>query len=162
MSKSHIHVREAHLEDAEVLARFNEAMALETEGLRLEPAVIRAGVCAVLEDPSKGRYFVAEREGRAAGCLMVTSEWSDWRCGTFLWIQSVYVDPAFRRQGIFAALYRRVEGIAVAPGHCGIRLYMDGGNRSARRAYERLGMAHRGYLVFETADGLRAAPPPAG
>src|SRR6185503_20699634 len=101
-------IREARSGDAETLARFNEAMALETEGLRLEPAVIRAGVRAVLADPARGRYFVAERAGAVAGALLITYEWSDWRNATFLWLQSVYVDPAERGRGVFTRLFRHV------------------------------------------------------
>ena len=155
MEPTTITVRDARPEDAETLARFNEAMALETEGVRLDPAGIRAGVRAVIADPSKGRYFVAEADGRAAGCLMITCEWSDWRNGTYLWIQSVYVEPAFRRRGVFTALYRHVEAIAASPGHCGLRLYVDEGNAAAQAVYRRLGMEHRGYVVFETRDRLR-------
>jgi GNAT superfamily N-acetyltransferase len=156
MSMSATRVRGARAEDVEALARFNEAMALETEGIRLDPATIRAGVRAVLDDPSRGLYLVAERDGVIAGCLLLTYEWSDWRNALFLWIQSVYVDPAHRRCGVFTALFRRAEEMASAPGHCGLRLYMDSGNAAARRTYERLGLEHRKYLVFETKDSLRA------
>ena len=150
-----ISIREARPGDAEPIARFNEAMALETERLRLDPATIRAGVRAVLDDPARGRYFVAEEAGRVVGALMTTYEWSDWRNGTFLWIQSVYVEPAHRRRGVFTALYRRVEEMARSPGYCGLRLYMEAENHGARKTYEALGMTHRSYLVFETRDRLR-------
>ena len=155
MSTSGVDVRFARAEDVETIALFNEAMALETEDVRLAPATIRKGVAAVLTDPGKGRYLVAERSGELAGTLLLTYEWSDWRNATFLWIQSVYVAPAHRRQGVFTALFRRVEEIASAPGHCGVRLYMDSGNAEARRTYERLGLEHRSYLVFESPDLLR-------
>ena len=155
MSSNDITVRDAAPGDAEVLALFNEAMALETEGIRLDPAAIRAGVRAVLDDPSKGRYLVAERGGRVAGALLITHEWSDWRNGMFLWLQSVYVDPMHRKRGVFTRLFRRTEELASAPGRCGLRLYMDAHNGAARAAYERLGMRHGNYLVFETKDKLR-------
>jgi len=130
-------------------------MALDTEQIRLNPETIRAGVKAVLDEPSRGRYLVAEIGGRIAGALLITYEWSDWRNATFLWIQSVYVDPGHRRRGVFTRLHRRVEELASSPGICGIRLYMDSDNHVARKTYESLGMAHRNYLVFETPDGLR-------
>ncbi len=155
MNSGDIFVRDARKDDCEIIALFNEAMALETEGLRLEPLTIRAGIRAVLDDPSKGRYYVAERRRQVAGALLVTFEWSDWRNGMFLWIQSVYVDPAHRRAGVFTGLYRHVEAIAKSPGHCGLRLYMDAHNAGARATYERLGMRHENYLVFETLDRLR-------
>lgn len=155
MQGTDITVRDARGDDAEILAIFNEAMALETEGLRLDPLAIRAGVRAVIADPAKGRYHVAERQGRVAGALLVTFEWSDWRNAMYLWLQSVYVDPAHRRRGVFSRLYAHVEAIARGPGHCGLRLYMDAHNAPARAAYERLGMRHQSYLVFETHDRLR-------
>lgn len=91
------------------------------------------------------------------GQLLITVEWSDWRNGTFWWLQSVFVDPPFRRRGIFQALFRHVQQLAA--GHenvCGLRLYMDSRNARARRVYERLGMKHTGYEVFEV--DYRAAP----
>jgi GNAT superfamily N-acetyltransferase len=150
-----ITIRHAGATDAEAIARHNEAMALETEGLRLDPARIRAGVHAVLGDPAKGSYLVAERAGEVAGTLLVTYEWSDWRNALFLWLQSVYVEPHHRRRGVFRALFAEVARRAASPGHCGLRLYMDAHNAAARATYERLGMRHRGYLVFETDDALR-------
>ena len=36
---------------------------------------------------------VAERDGQVVGQTMITYEWSDWRNGTFWWIQSVYIPP---------------------------------------------------------------------
>ena len=43
----------------------------------------------------------------AAGCVMVTTEWSDWRNAAFWWIQSVYVVPEFRRCGVFGLCTRK-------------------------------------------------------
>jgi ribosomal protein S18 acetylase RimI-like enzyme len=150
-----ITVRDARADDAETIACYNEAMARETEDLRLDPATIRAGVKAVIDDPGKGKYFVAEVDGRVAGCLLVTYEWSDWRNGTFLWLQSVYVDPEHRRRGVFKALFARVQEIGASQGFCGMRLYVDSHNAGAQKTYDRLGMGFRGYLVFETYDRLR-------
>ena len=155
MAASEVNVRDARIEDTEIIARFNEALALESEGVRLDPATIRAGVKAVLADPAKGRYFVAERSGKIAGALMITYEWSDWRNAMFLWLQSVYVDPGHRKEGVFRALYHHVEAIAFSPGHCGLRLYMDRENSAAWKTYERLGMSHGSYILLETPDRLR-------
>src|SRR3546814_3907296 len=75
---------------------------------------------------------------------MLTREWSDWRNGDWWWIQSVYVVPAWRRQGVFAALYRHVEELALAtPGVVGLRLYVERGNDAARRTYAALDMVDR-------------------
>lgn len=145
-----VSIRLAASGDAETIARFNRAMAQETEQRALDPERLRRGVEAVLRDPSKGRYWVAEVEGRLAGQLLVTYEWSDWRNGAFWWIQSVYVDPEFRRRGVFRALYEHVVREArQAPEVCGLRLYVEQHNRRAQNAYERLGMRPTPYRIFE-------------
>ena len=112
-------IRGATVADAEVIAAFNAAMALETEHKRLDPVVLRAGVEGAIARAGAARYFLAEVEGRVVGQLMVTFEWSDWRNGDFWWIQSVYVDPAFRSRGILGNLYRHVEGLGGRLGRAG-------------------------------------------
>ena len=144
-------IRDARPTDRECLARGNEAMALETEHKQLGPDTIRLGLAAVLENPALGRYFVAEdAAGNVLGQLMVTYEWSDWRNGQFWWIQSVYVLPAARGQGVFRALYDHVEALTRAtPGVIGLRLYVESDNLAAQRTYRRCGMDDAGYRVFE-------------
>ena len=145
-----ITVRDATAADADGIARSNVAMALEAEHKQLDPAVVDAGVRAVFDDAARGRYFVAERDGRVVGQLMITCEWSDWRNGLFWWIQSVYVDPSARRGGVFRALYAHVERLARGDGAvCGLRLYVDRDNRRAQETYRRCGMLDSGYLVME-------------
>ena len=46
-------IRPATPADAEVIVNFNLQMALESEGLRLEPASLRFGVLASLENPDR-------------------------------------------------------------------------------------------------------------
>jgi ribosomal protein S18 acetylase RimI-like enzyme len=143
-------IRKAVPADAPVIAHFNTAMALETEGRRLDPMRASAGARRLFEDPSLGFYLVAELEGEIAASLMVTSEWSDWRNAQFWWIQSVYVRPDLRRRGIFRALYDALRKAAQAdPGVCGFRLYVDQDNAPAMATYEALGMEATAYRMFE-------------
>jgi GNAT superfamily N-acetyltransferase len=146
-----LRIRDAIPSDREFLARGNEAMALETEHKRLDPHVVRQGVATVLGDQAHGRYFLAEDDaGQPVGQLMVTCEWSDWRNGQFWWIQSVYVLPAARKQGVFRALYDHVDRLSqTTPGVIGLRLYVESDNVAAQRAYRRCGMNDSGYRVFE-------------
>src|SRR5512146_2642080 len=128
-----ITIRDAQIDDATFLAAGNVAMALESEHKRLDPATVARGVQAVLDDSSRGRYFVAERDGRPVGQLMVTYEWSDWRNGNFWWIQSVYVLPEARRLGVFRRLFAHLERLAKADATvCGIRLYVERENARAQ------------------------------
>lgn len=151
MSPAPALIRPAALADVDTLAAFNVAMALETEALALDPDTVRRGVAAVIADREKGSYRVAERDGKVIGQLMITREWSDWRCGWWWWIQSVYVAPEARRDGVYRALYRSVIDDADRAGDVrGIRLYVERDNVRAQRAYEALGMERGKYLVYET------------
>ena len=143
-------IRLAASRDAEVLIEFNRAMALETEGKDLLPDVIGAGVHSLLENPASGFYLIAEADGRAVGTLLVTKEWSDWRNGSFWWIQSVYVPREFRRRGVYRRLYEHVKELAAQDAKvCGFRLYVERENSRAQAVYRALGMGETRYLVFE-------------
>lgn len=136
--------------DLEVLCGFQQAMALETEGKRLDDAVLRRGLALVLEDPAKGCYLLAEREGEPVGCAMWTREWSDWRGAWFWWFQSVFVAEAARRTGVFRALYGAVLERAREEGNvCGVRLYVETENEGAQATYEALGMQPAHYRMYE-------------
>ncbi|MCC6623639.1 MAG: GNAT family N-acetyltransferase [Deltaproteobacteria bacterium] len=136
----------------------NVAMAHETEAVALDPARVLRGVDAVLADPAKGFYLVAELDGAYAGQLMVTYEWSDWRDGTQWWIQSVWVPPEHRRRGVYRALHEAVVTRARAAGAVGVRLYVADTNARAMATYAALGMEDAGYRVFE----LELPPGPPG
>lgn len=143
-------VRPALPSDIDTIAAFNAAMALETEALELDLDTLRRGVSAMLADPSKGSYRVALSDGALVGQVMITTEWSDWRCGYWWWLQSVYVLPEARRKGVFRALFRSVVEDAERAGDVrGIRLYVEQDNARAQRTYESLGMKRGKYLVFE-------------
>ena len=84
------------------------------------------------------------------GSLLTTYEWSDWRNGTVLWIQSVYVDSRYRKQGIYGTLYSYIKTVVAADESLkGVRLYVDESNKAAREVYTRLGMNGEHYRVFE-------------
>ncbi len=143
-------LRNAETTDWAAIAEFNRALATETEDKALDWDTICSGVRRVLEDELKGRYFVAETGGRIVGMTMITYEWSDWRDGWIWWIQSVYVHPDFRGQGVFGRLYRHVMATASDTGVGTVRLYVLGSNTRARAVYEKLGMKETGYAVLET------------
>ena len=97
---TNIRVRNATRADIERIAEFQQAMALETEGRRLDSAVSTQGIIAIFDDPRKGFYIVAvarsddDNADEVVGSLLITYEWSDWRNANHWWIQSVYVDVA--------------------------------------------------------------------
>lgn len=147
-------IRKARPGDAPVIAEFNIRLARETEHLELDRKIVSAGVRALLKDPKKGVYFVAEEDGQLAGQLCLTYEWSDWRDGNFWWIQSVFVRKECRGRGVFSTLFSHVEARARRNRDIvGLRLYMEKDNHRARRAYAKLGLKQTYYQVFEKLTG---------
>ena len=153
MSKSapdQLVIRQARADDLDVLVRFSAAMALETEGRSLDPERLRLGTQAVFDSPDRGFYLVAEVPGRIVGQLMITYEWSDWRHGVFWWIQSVYVDPSWRRRGVYRRMHQYViEEARARTEVCGVRLYVEGENHVAKAVYAQVGLVPTTYEVFE-------------
>ena len=108
MTTQDLFIRPARIQDLDTLTRFSAAMALETERRTLDPLRLRQGTLTVLEEPHHGSFYVAElrSDHLVVGQLLITYEWSDWRNAQFWWIQSVYVDPGWRRQGVYRACTR--------------------------------------------------------
>ncbi|MBS0169230.1 MAG: GNAT family N-acetyltransferase [Nitrospira sp.] len=158
-------VRPATVDDLDILTTFSAAMAWETEQRRLEIPRLRQGTHAVLDRPERGQFYVAElREAPSAdrvlvGQLLITYEWSDWRNAQFWWIQSVYVTPRWRRQGVYRCMHRTIVDLARSRADvCGVRLYVEGDNAVAKQVYERVGLSSSPYRIYES-DFVLPAPP---
>lgn len=149
-----IKIRPGLLFDIDTIAEYQVKMALETENMKLDAATVNLGVTAVMDDPGKGKYWLAEIDGKVAGCLLTVPEWSDWRNGTVLWIHSVYVHPDFRKHGVYKAMYGHLKQM-VDEAHDlrGLRLYVDKTNIQAQKVYEALGMSGEHYHLFEWMKG---------
>lgn len=147
---SMIAIREAIPDDALYIIDFQLKMAQETESLALDYHTVTKGVHAVFEDAGKGKYYVATDNNKVIGSLMITYEWSDWRCGQVLWIQSVYIVPEGRGKGVFRLMYKHIQSlITPESGNRGIRLYVDKTNTRAQHVYEKLGMNSEHYQMYE-------------
>lgn len=149
-----IQVRVAQEHDIDFLVKYNTALAKETEGKILSEPTVRDGVLALLHRAKLGSYIVAEMTNASGrnlvGQVMITYEWSDWRNGVIWWIQSVYVDPAWRRQGIYRAMHHYIlEQAKKEPEIRGIRLYVEHQNHTAQAVYQTVGLTNAGYLVYE-------------
>jgi GNAT superfamily N-acetyltransferase len=144
-------IKEAVRLDAPYIVDFQLKMAYETENLVLTKSVVELGVEAVFDDISKGTYYVAEVDGNVVGSLLTTYEWSDWRNGQVLWIQSVYTLKDFRSQGVFKELYSYIKDKVNDPSNNfrGIRLYVDKTNGAAQKVYDKLGMENHHYEMYE-------------
>jgi GNAT superfamily N-acetyltransferase len=145
-----LEIRDATLDDAVTIVDFNQRLAWESEHKRLDHQTLSQGVERLLSDASRGRYFVACRDGQIVGQLLITYEWSDWRNGPIWWLQSVYVVPEFRRQGVFRRLHAHVRSLAKDQSQAvALRLYVERNNHAAHEVYRQAGMEDAGYFVME-------------
>ena len=144
-----IQIRRAQVGDLEVIVEFNIKLAYESEGVELDNERLRSGVNNALQGDHRAFYLIAELGDSVVGQLMVTYEWSDWRNGEFWWLQSVFVRPEFRRQGVLKALYARVLELAADHGVCGVRLYVERENLTAKSAYRSFGLAPTVFEMYE-------------
>ncbi len=145
-----IRILKADDSDIKVITNFQILMARETEGMELDADTVLRGVGTVFAEPGKGFYLVARKEDMLVGSLMITYEWSDWRARQVWWIQSLYVLPDFRRQGIFKQMFAWLQDSLESDDSIGgIRLYVDRTNVSAQKVYESLGMDGNHYRFYE-------------
>ena len=143
-------VRIATINDVEAIVDFQLKMAAETEGIELHKPTVLKGVTAVISDNTKGQYYVTEINNRIVASLLTTYEWSDWRNGTILWIQSVYVLNEYRRKGVYRNMYSHIKQLVLDNEKLnGIRLYADKSNHAAHKTYQKLGMSPDHYVTFE-------------
>jgi GNAT superfamily N-acetyltransferase len=135
-----IQVIQAGPRQTEIIAEFNQAMAIETEGRKLPWDKIHPGIKAILQDSSLEFYLAALYQGEVVGCLAITYEWSDWRNGLFWWIQSVFVAPSHRTKGQFTGLYSHVKGLASwQPDVRAVSLYVEKEHTTTQQTYKKLG-----------------------
>ena len=149
-------IREANIDDSPSIVDFQIAMALETENLVLDKSTVEKGVQAVFDNHEKGAYYIAEIDSEVVGSLLTTYEWSDWRNGRVLWIQSVFIHSKYRGQGIYRMLYEHIKEIVENENtdFRGIRLYVDKSNVDAQKVYEKLGMENHHYEMYEWMNDL--------
>lgn len=144
-----ISIRMGVEDDMFSIVEFQLKMAKETEGRILDIDIVEDGVASVLGNNDKGFYLIAEYGNSVIGSLMVTKEWSDWNDMWYYWVQSVYVSPEHRKEGIFSQMYKKVKEIALENGTNIIRLYVDQNNTNAKVVYSNLGMHRSNYEMYE-------------
>ncbi len=146
-----LQITKANPEDTANIVAFQMKMAMETEGMQLDESIVQQGVRAVFQDRSKGIYYVAKIHEKTVGSMLTTFEWSDWRNGQIVWIQSVFVDQDYRGQRVFSKMYAYLQDIVrdAENNYCGLRLYVDKSNVAAQKVYDSLGMQNHHYDLYE-------------
>jgi GNAT superfamily N-acetyltransferase len=144
-----LHIRRASLEDLAILVSFTLAEALEAEGIERSAERVTEGVLAGLEDPAVAMYWVMESpDASLVGSISVVREWSDWNGAYYWWIQSLYIKPEFRGQGLLKPLIEVVREEAKRQGALELRLYAHRSNERALSAYRREGFRELPYQVM--------------
>jgi GNAT superfamily N-acetyltransferase len=109
-------LREATPADVPTIARFVRALA-EYEKLGHEAKGTEADFhAAIFGTPRRAGCLIAEVDGEAAGMALY-----HWTFSTFLarhgrWLEDLWVEPRFRRQGIAKALFARLAKDTLAEG----------------------------------------------
>ena len=143
-------IRRATPDDVETLAEFNCLLARESENKELNADTVLSGVRRGLQQGDEVVYYVAEVESQVVGSLMLTREWSDWRDGWIIWLQSVYVRAPFRRQGVFRTLLNHVTKLLDERSDVVVlRLYVERNNTRAMAVYTQSGFVDSDYKVLE-------------
>ena len=87
-----------------------------------------------------------ERDGRAAGVVLLAKTYSREAGGRVLWIEEVFVLPDYRSCGLGGECFREIEAYARENGFARIRLEAESDNGRALSLYERLGYVPLEYV----------------
>ena len=147
-----VHVREASIDDLNVIVDFIAEEAREAEGRTQDRKTLESGIGEALRDDSIAKYWLlVDGLGVAIGCASVVKEWSDWNAGYYWWIQSMYIAPDCRGKGYLNALIGSIARAARKEKCVELRLYVHERNKTAVRAYEKAGLGVSPYLVMTMA-----------
>jgi GNAT superfamily N-acetyltransferase len=149
LSDKKLRVREASTFDLVTIVDFISEEAIEAEGRIADRNTLERGIGAALDDDSLAKYWLLVDESEiACGCTSVVQEWSDWNAGFYWWIQSMYIVPGHRGKGCLNILMDHVANAARTQ-HClELRLYVHDQNKTAVRAYEKVGFGSSTYMIM--------------
>jgi ribosomal protein S18 acetylase RimI-like enzyme len=151
-------VRRATRDDIDTIVAFTRHEAREAEELELDVQAVTRGVRAAFDDPSLALYWIAEStSGQIAASTSIVTEWSNFRGGKYWWVQSLFVAPEHRGQGLVDRLLNHLVAEAQAAGALDVRLYAHESNERALRVYERCAFTRAPYVVMRR--GLSAWSP---
>lgn len=149
MPSSRFVARDAVEADIDALVAFTLQEALEAERRQLDEHTVRAGVMAAFGDRPAAHYWMAEDgAGAAVGAISVVKEWSNFHAAEYWWVQSLFIVPDRRAQGLVELLLDRVTAEARDHGAIDLRLYAHETNERARRAYRRCGFETAPYTIM--------------
>lgn len=90
--------------------------------------------------------YMLEADGKAVGFGLVAKTWSREAGGKVLWLEELYILPAYRSRGLGREFFAACESYAAEHGYARIRLEVEEENVRARSLYERLGYQYLEYV----------------
>ena len=151
-------VRPAVPDDLPTVMRFIRALAAY-ERLTHECVASEAQIRAALFGrPPRAQALIAEAEGRPAGCAVWFYTFSTFSGRSSIYLEDLFVDPAFRRRGVARRLLGELARRAVAEGYAGVEWAVLDWNDPALHFYRRLGAEpRRGWTVQRLSGPALAA-----
>ncbi|MDQ0257988.1 GNAT superfamily N-acetyltransferase [Evansella vedderi] len=92
-----------------------------------------------LEEHSGAEIFVAETDNKIVGCAFLNSGIGLEKGGPYIWLNDLYVQREYRRQGIAKKLLLKVLYWAEQKGFKGIELETGINNAATKKLYNSLG-----------------------
>ena len=147
--KNSYQVRRATINDLPHILSFIAQEAVESEGRTADVNTLEIGIGTALRDESIAIYWVlVDQYSQPVGCTSVVKEWSDWNAGYYWWIQSLFIDPKHRGQGLLNVMMDAVAVDAKADSCLEIRLYVHRDNSVAIRAYQKAEFQPSDYQIM--------------
>lgn len=152
-----INIRMARSEDAETIVNFQIACAMETESVRLSPRTVEAGVLRIISFmgissvQGLGEYIVVQNEDsdEVIACCLLQNQFSDWHCGYYAMVESVYVHPDYRGCGVLQKMYAYVEDLVLRSGQVHeMRSTVSFENETMHKALKKMNWHETKYKVF--------------
>ena len=139
MERSDLTIRKATRKDVEAVTRFCILGAKGTTNKDLNEEDVKAGISFVVRE-HPDFFLVAKKGNEYVGQLKVHVHYYDWYDATFWWIEHVYVDENYRRQGIARFMLDFVVELAKEHGYVkGLLLLVSKSNKAASRLYNEFG-----------------------
>ena len=141
--------RAARRADIVTLVDFTIAEAREAEGKAPGRDAVQRGVEGAFADPPRAWYWIAETEdGDVVASTSAIREWSNFHGAHYWWVQSLFIRPEHRGQGLVDKLLDHLAAEARLAGALDLRLYAHSANVRALAVYRRCGFTVAPYTIM--------------
>lgn len=112
---------------------------LQEHDIVLTDEALQRATRGLIEDHELGRILTARLDGELVGVAVLSFLWTLEHGGPAVWLDEVYVEPAWRGRGIGRQLVEAATQVARDSGCIALDLEVDAGHEAAERLYVRMG-----------------------